>query len=88
MCLAVPGQIVSIEGPQAEVDFGGVLKKVNVSLIEGHIGDWVVVHAGFAIETMDEEEAQETLKTGKELLEIEEELENSKETKQKKLSCV
>ncbi len=77
MCLAVPGQIVSIEGPQAEVDFGGVLKKVNVSLIEGHIGDWVVVHAGFAIETMDEEEAQETLQTWKELLEIEEELEKS-----------
>lgn len=77
MCLAVPGQIVSIEGPQAEVDFGGVLKKVNVSLIEGHIGDWVVVHAGFAIETMDEKEAQETLQTWKELLEIEEELEKS-----------
>lgn len=77
MCLAVPGQIVSIEGPQAEVDFGGVLKKVNVSLIEGHIGDWVVVHAGFAIETMDEEEAQETLQTWKELLEMEEELEKS-----------
>ncbi len=77
MCLAVPGQIVSIEGPQAEVDFGGVLKKVNVSLIEGHVGDWVVVHAGFAIETMDEEEAQETLQTWKELLEMEEELEKS-----------
>lgn len=77
MCLAVPGQIVSIEGPQAEVDFGGVLKKVNVSLIEGRVGDWVVVHAGFAIETMDEEEAQETLQTWKELLEMEEELEKS-----------
>ena len=77
MCLAVPGQIVSIEGPQADVDFGGVLKKVNVSLIEGHVGDWVVVHAGFAIETMDEEEAQETLQTCKELLEMEEELEKS-----------
>lgn len=77
MCLAVPGQIVSIEGPQAEVDFGGVLKKVNVSLIEGHVGDWVVVHAGFAIETMDEEEAQETLQTWKELLDMEEELEKS-----------
>ena len=77
MCLAVPGQIVSIEGPQADVDFGGVLKKVNVSLIEGHVGDWVVVHAGFAIDTMDEEEAQETLQTWKELLEMDEELEKS-----------
>ncbi|WP_400208334.1 HypC/HybG/HupF family hydrogenase formation chaperone [Candidatus Methanomassiliicoccus intestinalis] len=75
MCLAVPGQIVALEGTQADVDFGGVLKKVNVSLIEGQIGDWVVVHAGFAIEKMDEEEAQETLQTWKELLEMEEELE-------------
>ena len=75
MCLAVPGQIVTLEGTQADVDFGGVLKKVNVSLIEGQIGDWVVVHAGFAIEKMDEEEAQETLQTWKELLEMEEELE-------------
>lgn len=72
MCLAVPGQIISIDGTQADVDFGGVLKKVNVSLIEGQIGDWVVVHAGFAIEKMDEEEAQETLQTWKELLDMEE----------------
>ena len=50
MCLAVPGKIINIEGNQAEVDFGGVVRKVNVSLVESAPGDWVVVHAGFAIE--------------------------------------
>ncbi len=73
MCLAVPGQVVSIEGNQADVDFGGVLRKVNVSLVEASLGEWVVVHAGFAIEKMDEEEARETLKLWNELLDQEEE---------------
>jgi len=68
MCLAVPGKVVKVEGNQAEVDFGGVLRKVNVSLVESAPGDWVVVHAGFAIEKMDEEEAQETLRLWSELL--------------------
>ncbi len=68
MCLAIPGKIVSIEGNKAEVDFGGVVRKVNISLVETKPGDWVVVHAGFAIETMDEKEAQETLKLWEELL--------------------
>ncbi|NLI73217.1 MAG: HypC/HybG/HupF family hydrogenase formation chaperone, partial [Euryarchaeota archaeon] len=71
MCLAIPGKIVNIEGNQAEVDFGGVIRNVNISLVESTPGDWVVVHAGFAIEKMDEEEAQETLKLWQELLEFE-----------------
>jgi hydrogenase expression/formation protein HypC len=73
MCLAVPGKVTSIEGNQADVDFGGVLRKVNVSLVEATIGEWVVVHAGFAIEKMDEEEAKETLELWNELLDREEE---------------
>jgi hydrogenase expression/formation protein HypC len=73
MCLAVPGQVVSIDGNQADVDFGGVLRKVNVSLVDAKIGEWVVVHAGFAIEKMDEEEARETLKLWSEMLDEEEE---------------
>jgi hydrogenase expression/formation protein HypC len=72
MCLAVPGQVVSVEGSQANVDFGGVLRKVNVSLVEAQVGEWVVVHAGFAIEKMDEEEARETLKLWGEMLDQEE----------------
>jgi hydrogenase expression/formation protein HypC len=74
MCLAVPGKVTSIDGNQADVDFGGVVRKVNVSLVEAIVGEWVVVHAGFAIEKMDEEEAKETLELWNELLDQEEEL--------------
>jgi hydrogenase expression/formation protein HypC len=63
---------VSVEGTQANVDFGGVLRKVNVSLVDAQVGEWVVVHAGFAIEKMDEEEARETLKLWGEMLDQEE----------------
>jgi len=68
MCLAVPGKIVSIDGDLAEVDFGGVIKKANVAMVEAQIGQWAVIHAGFAIEIMDEEEAQETIKLWNEVL--------------------
>lgn len=76
MCLAIPGKVISVEGNQAEVDFGGVVRKVNVSLVESNPGEWVVVHAGFAIEKMDEEEARETLQLWQELLEHEATLED------------
>jgi len=56
------------------VDFGGVVRKVNVSLVEAAVGEWVVVHAGFAIEKMDEEEAKETLELWNDLLDQEEDL--------------
>ncbi|MEE3477893.1 MAG: HypC/HybG/HupF family hydrogenase formation chaperone [Methanomethylophilus sp.] len=62
MCLAIPGKIVKIEGDQAEIDFGGAMKTANVAMVDAKVGMWAVVHAGFAIELMDEEEALETLK--------------------------
>ncbi|MCL2607548.1 MAG: HypC/HybG/HupF family hydrogenase formation chaperone [Methanomassiliicoccaceae archaeon] len=68
MCLALPGKIVSIDGDTASVDFGGVVKQANITMVEPNIGDWVVVHAGFAIETMDEEEARRTLDLWNEVL--------------------
>jgi hydrogenase expression/formation protein HypC len=68
MCLAIPGKVLSIEGDEAEVDFGGVKKQANVSMVEVKTGQWVVVHAGFAIEVMDEDEAQETLKLWNDML--------------------
>jgi hydrogenase expression/formation protein HypC len=74
MCLAIPGQVISVDGSQAEVDFGGVVKKVNVSMVDAKVSEWVVVHAGFAIEKMDEEEARDTLKLWSEMLDLEEEL--------------
>jgi hydrogenase expression/formation protein HypC len=62
MCLAVPGKIVSVSGEdlarQARVDFGGVLKEVNLAYVpEAQIGEYVLVHVGFAISVVDEEEA-------------------------------
>lgn len=67
MCLAVPGKIESIEvegalGPTGKVNFGGILKPVNLAYVpEAKVGDYVVVHVGFALSVLDEEEAQKTL---------------------------
>jgi hydrogenase expression/formation protein HypC len=68
MCLAVPGKIVSINGTTAVVDFGGVQRETNVSLVDAKPGEYVIVHAGFAIQIVDEEEAKETIKLWEELL--------------------
>jgi hydrogenase expression/formation protein HypC len=68
MCLAIPGKIVKIEGDVGDIDFGGVVRKANVTMVEAKVGDWAVVHAGFAIEIMDEEEAQETIRLWNEVL--------------------
>ena len=68
MCLAVPGKIVSIDGDMGDVDFGGVTRKANLSMVDANVGDWAVVHAGFAIQIMDEEDAQETLRLWNEVL--------------------
>jgi len=72
MCLAVPGEVVEIDMPQATVDFGGIKKRVDVSLVEPSLGDYVVVHAGFAIEVLDKERAEETLDLWRQILELEE----------------
>jgi len=71
LCLAVPGKIVSISGDTGDVDFGGVIKQANLSMVDAKIGEWVVVHAGFAIETMDEKEALETIELWNEVLDHE-----------------
>ncbi len=60
MCLAIPGKIKKIKSKEiAEVDFDGLLKDVNISLVDAKVGDFVIVHAGFAIEKMKEKEAEE-----------------------------
>ncbi len=61
MCLAVPGKVVACHGDEAVVDFqGNTLKVSKVLTPEVAIGDWVLVHAGFAITRLDEREARET----------------------------
>ncbi|MFP4050464.1 MAG: HypC/HybG/HupF family hydrogenase formation chaperone [Thermoplasmata archaeon] len=69
MCLAVPGKIESIEGDNAKIDFGGVTRKANISLVDAEIGDYVIVHAGYAIERLDDEEAQKSLDAWDEVIE-------------------
>jgi len=68
MCLAIPGRIVKIEGEHAIVDYGGVSRKANISLVDVNVGDYVIVHAGFAIQKLNEKEAEETIKLWDELL--------------------
>lgn len=50
------------------MDFGGVMRAVNVSLVDARVGDFVIVHAGYAIEVLDREEAEKTLELFRELL--------------------
>ncbi len=75
MCLAFPGRVLSVEGDFARVDFGGgtVREGINVSLVEAVPGQYVLVHAGYAIQVMDEKEAQKTLSYWREILSYEEE---------------
>ncbi len=61
MCLAIPAKVLEIHGDDAKVDFGGVFRTVNISLVDVKVGEYVIVHAGFAIEMMDEEQAKESL---------------------------
>ena len=62
MCLGVPGRVISIEGDLAEVDFSGIRRKVSLLICpDVREGDYVLVHVGFAIQRLDEEEALETL---------------------------
>jgi hydrogenase expression/formation protein HypC len=70
MCLAIPAQIKSINGIEAEVEIGGVGRTISVMLTpEAEVGDYVYVHTGFAISVVDEAEALESLRLLQELAE-------------------
>jgi hydrogenase expression/formation protein HypC len=74
MCLAIPGKIIEIDNKKehATVDYGeGTRRKANITLVDAKIGDYVLVHAGFAIQVLDEKEARETLKLFREMLSME-----------------
>ncbi|HVO32383.1 MAG TPA: HypC/HybG/HupF family hydrogenase formation chaperone [Elusimicrobiota bacterium] len=76
MCLGVPGQILSIQGDDplkrtARVSFGGIIKEVNLAYApEARLGDYVIVHVGFAISRVDEEEATKIFAYLKEMDEL------------------
>lgn len=63
MCLAIPARIVEkLEGDAARVDLGGVRKEISLALVDGaEIGDYVIVHVGYALSILDPEEAAKTL---------------------------
>ena len=63
MCLAIPARVKSIEGIEAEVEIGGVSRRASILLTpEARVGDYVLLHTGYAINVIDEEEAAKTLK--------------------------
>lgn len=71
MCLAVPVQVVSIQGTEAEVEIGGVKRQVSIMLTpEVKVGDYVLLHTGYAINVIDEAEAQETLEMLTEMIRL------------------
>jgi hydrogenase expression/formation protein HypC len=84
MCLAIPGKIVEIVDEQnniAKVDVGGVRRNVNVGMLDKadtHVGDYVLIHVGFAMSKVDEKEAEETLRLLQELGAYEEEFDQFK----------
>ena len=70
LCLAIPAKVLEVNGDVAKVDFGqGVAREVNVMLVEAKVGEYVLVHAGYAIETLDQEAAEESLNIWREILE-------------------
>jgi hydrogenase expression/formation protein HypC len=70
MCLAIPALIKSIQNHEAEVDMGGITRRISLRLTpEAKVGDYVIVHTGYAINILDQHEAQETLKLFEQLAE-------------------
>jgi hydrogenase expression/formation protein HypC len=75
MCLAIPALVTSVEGTTARAEVGGVERNISLALTpEARVGDYVLIHTGFAIGVLDEEEAQETLRLLAELAEFHDEL--------------
>ena len=70
MCLGIPGKITKIDGKTALVDIGGVQRTVSLQLVDNvAVGDYVLLHSGFAIQKMDEQDAKETLDLLRKLVE-------------------
>jgi len=68
MCLSIPARIISIEGNMADVSAGGSIFKAGLQMIgNANVGDYILLHAGFAIQKISEEEAEETLKILREI---------------------
>jgi hydrogenase expression/formation protein HypC len=74
VCLAIPVLIKSIEGSEAEVEIGGITRRISLELTpEARVGDYAIVHTGYAINILDQEEAGETLRLLEEIAAVGEE---------------
>ncbi len=74
MCLAIPALIKCIEGKEAEAEIGGITRRISLILTpEAKVGDYAIVHTGYAINILDQEEAEETLKLLEEIAGLTEE---------------
>ncbi len=84
MCLAIPGRIVEIvdeENSIAKVDIAGVKRNINIGMLDKtQVGDYVLIHVGFAMSKIDEHEAEETLRVLKEIGEYETEIDQFQQT--------
>jgi hydrogenase expression/formation protein HypC len=79
MCLGIPGKIIEVYEtnglPMGKIDFGGVIKEACLAYVpEARLGDYTIVHVGFALNVIDEEEAQKTLELLSEIGALDEEL--------------
>jgi hydrogenase expression/formation protein HypC len=73
MCLAVPVKVIAIDGMEADVDIGGVERRVSIMLTpEVKVGDYVLLHTGYAINVIDEQRAKETLELFEEIARLDE----------------
>lgn len=71
LCLAVPAKIICIKEKRAIADFGGVEREISLALLDNiRVGDYVIVHTGFAIQKLSKKEAEETLRLLKEISNI------------------
>ena len=70
MCIAIPGKVLELSGSSARVDFKGNIVNVNTGLVEPHVGQYVLVHAGCAIEVMEQDKANEIIELFAELEEL------------------
>ena len=70
MCIAIPGKVLELSGSSARVDFKGNIVNVNTGLVEPQVGQYVLVHAGCAIEVMEQDKANEIIELFAELEEL------------------
>lgn len=86
MCLSIPAKVISIDGDSARVSVGGAEYDANLQMLEGvEIGDYILLHTGFAIEKLNEEDAAESLKVFEEFEEFNKELDEEEKRTGKRI---